>query len=295
VPQATVVIPVYRAESTFARCLEALRRQTFVDFNVVVVDSSPTDSCWRIGAPLLPEATYLRPGGRLLAHEACNLGARESRSPLLVFLDPDVYPSPEWMANLVAARRERGGVVVGGIACYGDRWIDRGAHLAKFDKWLAGGPARRLPDAATANLLIERAVFDQVGPFLSGSAHADTDMSWRLCAGGVPLWLEPKAVVHHHHMHTWRTLLKERYQRGDGYGRLWLEWVRPSRGRLAWMFLISVLPLRLVSQCLRVWRNVRTAGMARRAVATSPVVVTALYAWLIGESGRYLESLLGAK
>ena len=292
-PRVSIIIPVYQAESTLGRCLGSLSSQTFRNFETIVVDSGPGDSCRRIVDTCLPEAIYLRHSGRLLPHEASNLAVRTSGGALLAFLDPDVYPSRDWLARLLAARQDRGGVLVGGVACYGNRWIDRGAHYCKFDKWLAGGRPRLLTDAASANMLIGRDLLEGVGLFRSGSMHADTDISWRLRAAGVTLWLEPAAIVYHHHLHTWKSLLRERYRRGGGYGALWITWVRPSRGRLAWTVAASVIPLRLLSQTARVYRNAKSAGEARQLLVTLPVVLSALYAWLLGETGHYLKALSG--
>jgi GT2 family glycosyltransferase len=293
--EISVVIPVYRAEATLARCLEALRLQSFGAFEVIIVDSSPNDDCQRIAADRLPAAVCLRPGDRLLAHEASNLGVARSRGNLVAFLDPDVYPASDWLQHLVAAQRARGGVVVGGIACFGRRWFDIGIHLAKFDKWLAGGRVRPLTDAATANLLIEKALFDRIHGFRPGTIHADTDLSWRVARQGVELWLEPEARVEHHHRQMWDSLLRERYQRGGGFARLWLEWVRPSRPRLVAVLFLSIIPARLASQLVRVWRNAIQAGQGWQALATLPVVAAALYAWLIGESAIYLRALVDGR
>jgi GT2 family glycosyltransferase len=295
VARLTVVIPVYQAQATLGRCLDALGGQSYTDFDVVVVDSSPTEVCKQITAAHMPLATYLRASGRRLPHDASNLGEKERDDPLVVFLDPDVYPSAQWLARLVATWRAEGGAIVGGVACLGDRWIDQGAHFAKFDKWLAGGPRRRITDAATANLLVERSLFRELGGFRAGTVHADTDLSWRLVRRGVPLWLEPPALVHHHHTHTWRSLLRERYERGRGYAGFWIGWAHPSSARLAWRLIVSVFPFRLLSQSLRVIRNAHMAGMGRAAIGSLPVIVTALYAWLIGESWGYLRAAIGAE
>jgi hypothetical protein len=37
------------------------------------------------------------------------------------------------------------------------------------------------------------------------------------------------------------------------------------------------------------------AGMGRAAIGSLPVIVTALYAWLIGESWGYLRAAIGAE
>ena len=40
-PAVSVIIPAYNSHDTLAGCLEALSRQTFQDFETLVVDSGP--------------------------------------------------------------------------------------------------------------------------------------------------------------------------------------------------------------------------------------------------------------
>ena len=53
-PAVSVILPAYRSEATIERCLEALARQTYRDFEVRVVDSDPgeaTEQAVRAGFP----------------------------------------------------------------------------------------------------------------------------------------------------------------------------------------------------------------------------------------------------
>ena len=207
--------------------------------------------------------------------------------------DPDTYADTDWLAELVASHDQRGGLVIGGIACFGDRWIDLGAHLCKFDKWLAGGPARPLPDGPSANMLLSRELIGRVGGFM-GNVHGDTDLCWRIREQGGELWLSPSAVVRHHHLHTWSSLLSERYARGEEFGELWLSWNPQSSARLVWRLLITLFPVRLVAQLLRIWNNATQSGLQNAYFQTLPITVTGLYSWLLGEALAYITSPSGA-
>ena len=287
-PTVSIILSVYRAEATLERSLKALRRQTFLDYEVIIVDSSPGSDCEQIVLEQFPEFQYVHHLDRLSADAARNLGFERTVGTLVGSTDPDAYSNPDWLAELVAAHDRRGGLVIGSIACFGNRWLDLGAHLCKFDKWLAGGPLRPLTEGPTANMLVSRQLIERVGGFM-GSSQGDTDLCWRLRELGSELWFAPKAVVEHHHLHTWRSLLRERYERGKEFGDLWLSWHPVSGARLGWRLLITLFPVRLASQLLRVGRNAARSEMLHSYFWTLPIVATGLYSWLLGEAWAYLK------
>ena len=295
-PSVSVILSVYRSEATLQRSLEALRRQTFRDFEVIIIDSSPDTDCEQIVMEKFPEFLYVHHPDRLSVDAARNLGLEKSPGTLVGSTDPDAYSSEHWLTELVAAHDRRGGLVIGSVACFGDRWLDRGAHLSKFDKWLAGGPARTLTEGPTVNMLVSSQLINRAGGFM-GRNQGDTDLCWRAREQGSELWFAPEAVVEHHHLHSWRSLLRERYGRGKKFGNLWLSWHPVSNVRLGWRHVITLLPVRLTSQLLRVGKNAAQAGMLREYVLVFPLVATGLYARLLGEasvfSGRILSRSVG--
>jgi GT2 family glycosyltransferase len=87
-PALTVIVPVYNGRLQLPRCLEALRRSEFADFEVIVVDDCSTDNTREIaersGARYLRTPRNLGPGG------GRNLGVRHARAEVVVFVDADV-------------------------------------------------------------------------------------------------------------------------------------------------------------------------------------------------------------
>jgi GT2 family glycosyltransferase len=288
-PAVSVILPAYHSAGTIAGCLEALARQTFRDFETIVVDSSPDGATADLVAARFPWVRFERSQRRLLPHAARNRGVAMAHGEILVFSDPDVYPRPDWLERLVRTHREAGEVVVGAIACHGRRWRDQGIHLCKFSKWLPGGPPRTVDMGPTANLLLTRADFLAAGGFAREEMLGDVSLSWRLRENGRALLFAPDAVVEHHHLQTVRSFLRERYTRGEMYGALRAG--RTGRGAAVIYLLASVLPVRLPRILALVAGQAVRAGQAGRYVSTFPLIVLGHTASLAGEAVAWGRAL----
>ncbi|MGE3888122.1 MAG: glycosyltransferase [Vicinamibacterales bacterium] len=116
-PVVTVVVTHRNRPRQLAHALEGLRRQTFEDFDVVLVDdgSDHPDALAALDA-LVPEFTSR--GWRIIrqANEylgaARNRGWRASRAPLVLFHDDDNVAMPMQIERLVAAARYSGAAII---------------------------------------------------------------------------------------------------------------------------------------------------------------------------------------
>jgi GT2 family glycosyltransferase len=102
VPRVSVCIPSYNGAALLPACLDALRAQTFRDFEVLVVDDHSTDATPAVVARY-PEVRFLRLRRNRRFVGAANTGLRAARGPLLALLNNDAVPDPTWLAELVAA------------------------------------------------------------------------------------------------------------------------------------------------------------------------------------------------
>lgn len=290
-PTISIVIPTYDSHATLAGCLEAIDRQSLRAYEVIVVDSGPSDETARIVRERFPWVVFERAPGRLLPHAARNRGVELSSAEVIVFTDPDIYPQEDWLASLYAAYRRTMGIVVGSVGCHGHRWLDLGIHLSKFDMWLPGSPPGTTDIAPTLNLLCPRSIFSDVGGFLGKYMIGDTLFSWKAISRGYNIAFEPGAVVFHHHVASWKELLRERYSRGAEFGLARAEQRDWGRGRIVLHLLLSVAPVRLAGLMARTVRHALEAGMLTVALMTSPIILTAHAAWLAGESRAYVSVL----
>jgi glycosyltransferase involved in cell wall biosynthesis len=290
-PALSVVIPAYNSHDTLAGCLEALERQTFRDFEVIVVDSGPDRTGERIVAERFTWVRFERSARRLLPHAARNRGVELARAELIVFTDPDVYARPGWLERLLDAYRATGEVVVGSLACHGDRWRDQGIHLCKFSKWLPGGGLRSVDMSPTANMLISRRRLAEAGGLPGDEMLGDVVLSRAVLEKGGRLWFDPRAVVEHHHLQSVRGYVRERYTRGRMFGEMRAGWLGERRERLLLYLAVTVLPVRLARILALVGLHAGQAGQMGRYVSTLPLVILGHAASLAGEARAYARRL----
>lgn len=289
-PRVSVVIGAYLAAATIGRCLEALRAQTYRDFEVVVVDSSPDEETASI-VSRFREVRFERSAGRLYCHEARNRGVTLSRGELLACLDADVYARADWLHVLVAAHDRTSQVIVGALGCHGRDLRHRAIHLCKFSKFLPGGPDRVIDIGPTANLLVARADFERVGGMRGGRYLADVELSRSLEALGRRLTFIGTAVAEHHHTQSILEFLSERYERGKLFGLMRSGWL-PRRREIALYLAVSVLPIRLLKIAGHVFVHCLRAGELATLLLTWPLVMVGHAASLAGESVAYSGVLL---
>ena len=289
--RASVIIPAYNSTATAAATLDSLERQTLGDFEIILIDSSPTNSLAQIAADH-PRVRFHHSRERLLPHAARNVGAALARSDVLVFTDPDIVAPPDWLEKLLAAFHEHNGPVGGGVASLDSNWLQAGIHVAKFDLWLAGGKPRTVPIAPTVNLICSRRMWEKVGGFAQENEMiGDTIFCWDLVRSGETVRLAPDAFVYHDHRSTFRQLLRERFARGGDFGRLRAAREKWSASRTALHLIATVLPLRLAKLVSRSFQCSRRAGRTGEFLRIVPIVVGGHGAWLAGEAVQYCRRL----
>ena len=99
----TVIIPVYNEEDEILDCLESLGQQTLRDFEIIVVDDGSSDGTLK----RLKNVTAITPAIKLLTQNhkgpgaARNLGAKEAKGNILVFVDADMIFDKKFLSALV--------------------------------------------------------------------------------------------------------------------------------------------------------------------------------------------------
>ncbi|HVT76904.1 MAG TPA: glycosyltransferase family A protein [Acidimicrobiales bacterium] len=98
----TVTIAVKNRRAMLAACLDGLARQTFRDFDVVVVDNGSSDGTPdEARTPRNFDVKVLTELGSLGAVR--NAGVHASDGEIVAFVDSDCVPTPTWLAAGVAA------------------------------------------------------------------------------------------------------------------------------------------------------------------------------------------------
>lgn len=98
----SVVIPLYNKQDTIRDTLESVRKQTFEEFEVVVIDDGSTDGSPEIVQDFVVSDARFRVFRQENAHvsAARNHGVRRSCGHLVAFLDADDFWKPDHLENL---------------------------------------------------------------------------------------------------------------------------------------------------------------------------------------------------
>ena len=284
----SVIVASYGAGGTIGACLSSLRRQeTPVEFEVIVVDSSPDEEAANVVAESLPEARLLRFGERKFAGEARNLGIAEARGDVIAFIDADCTASETWVEEIARAHAAPVWAVGGAIGNGNpENRVGWAAYFVEFSQWMPGLPAGWRDDIAGANMSYKKETFRRFGHFIEGTYCSDTDFHWRLGEGGHRLWFAPGVVVYHRNIADLRRFLCHEYEHGRAFAR-----VRTCRKgfpwlvRLVYVVLSPLIPVVLL--CKIAAFHLRNRRYLGRFLVALPLVVLGLAAWSLGEGTGY--------
>lgn len=97
----SVIVPVYNVSSYIADCLESLRRQTFENFEVLIVNDGSPDNSEEIIKPFLKDKRfrYLKKKNGGLS-SARNYGIKHVSGDFISFVDGDDSVSPTYLEEL---------------------------------------------------------------------------------------------------------------------------------------------------------------------------------------------------
>lgn len=210
-PAVTVAVPTLAADETLTECIEALQKQSFRDFEVVVVDNSSKG--------------LVRGGGfvKVITNEknvgfgaAINQAFRQSNAPFLAALNDDAAPHPGWLEAVVRAIGSRRdiGMCASRIKLAGDGRLDSAGmlmcadgsskqrgHLDSPEKYERPQEAL-FPSGCAA--LYRREMLEEIGFFDENFFLycEDTDLGLRARWAGWECLYVPEAMVEHRYSHS---------------------------------------------------------------------------------------------
>src|SRR5688572_21198442 len=208
--QVSVIIPVFRDWDRLGDCLAALKRQTLPAdrFEIVLANNEPDGRCPLVDLPSnLRIVNEPRPG----SYAARNAAAAAARGACLAFTDSDCVPEPGWLANgLAALQANPGARVTGPIRIFRER--ETGYYAYLFDLHTAFPQSAYIGhgQCPTANLMVDRATWDKVGPFDICLSGGDTLWSRRAQRIGVPLRFDEQVAVGHPARRSVADILRKR-------------------------------------------------------------------------------------
>lgn len=181
-PAISIIVPVYNRANLIGRALASIASQTFSDFELIVVDDGSTDAIEQACATVeIPRRRLIRHTQNQGAAAARNTGIKIATGRWLAFLDSDDSWEPDKLARQVASLSNAAPAF---RACTTGYRLHRDGQILAIS--LAMPPAgfrREILFGCTicpgSTLLVDRRVFDEIGPFDEGFRRLE-DWDWLL-------------------------------------------------------------------------------------------------------------------
>ena len=107
--KATVVIPVYNAESTVSKTVDSLVNGDEKNVEIILVDDCSTDNSWQICKQLESENTNvvaIKNNVNSGVSHTRNVGIENATSPYIVFVDSDDWVAPSYITELLSSVKQ---------------------------------------------------------------------------------------------------------------------------------------------------------------------------------------------
>jgi len=196
-PLVSIIIRVKNEEKWIAHCLEAIFKQDYKNFEVIIVDNESTDKTISKAKKFDVVVTTIKD---FLPGKAINIGIKESKGEILVILSGHCIPVDErWLSNLI---RDLDDPKVAGV--YGRQQpLSFTSALDKRDLLITFGLDKRVQVKDSffhnANSAIRREMWEKL-PFDATATNIE-DRIWgkEVIRKGYKIIYEPEASVYHHH------------------------------------------------------------------------------------------------
>ena len=306
-PLVSVVIACPNGSWMLDECLDALDRQTYRNFEVIVL---PDQEGLAVSSP---KATVI-PTGKVRPAEKRNIGIKAAKGEIVAFIDDDAYPDPRWLENAVKYFGEPtiGALGGPGVTPPGDGfWAKCGGRVYENVfvsgnyryRYLGGRVRKDIDDYPSCNLFVRKDVLDRIGGYRTDFWPGEDTL---LCEDIVMkakkrIVYDPWTLVYHHRRPLFAAHLRQlgRYGFHRGYfvKRFPVTSCKPSYF-VPTLFVVYLLAL----AAFFAWRQLRGGGLLGpvAAVAAAPLmfycaatVATTFslspFRWLVTEVGVFLS------
>ena len=114
----SIIVPIYNLENKLERCLESIRKQSYTDLEVLLVDDGSSDNSYGICEEYVKKDSRYR----AFRHEnkgvsyTRNVGIKHASGDYLMFVDGDDYLGDNWVSDYVAAINSyHADIIIGGL------------------------------------------------------------------------------------------------------------------------------------------------------------------------------------
>ncbi|MFW6038562.1 MAG: glycosyltransferase [Candidatus Saliniplasma sp.] len=214
--KVSIVINVYNEEENIRDCLDSLAKQSYTDFELIIVDDGSTDDTMDIVkhySEIFEMKTYHTP--HVGIKKARSKGIDETTGDYIIVIDADEILEDDFIEKIIEPlKADKVGAVGGVLKSEGEGWVTIGYavlneifyELRAEDRevdWIQGGCSA-----------YKREALEDVGGLAKEKVSADKDISWKLSKNGWKVLINKNAVAYHRDPQTVKSVMKREYNIG---------------------------------------------------------------------------------
>jgi GT2 family glycosyltransferase len=212
-PLISFIVVNWNGEKFLSHCLEALKSQTYSNFQIIIVDNASTDGSVDNIEEKWPDIRLIRLEDNSGFASANNIGANQAEGNWLALVNNDAFLAPDWLEKMVIAisqypqyssfaSRLMSATVDDKVEATGDVFHVSGLAWHRDYNQIRERASRNSGEvfsASAAAALYNRENFLEVGGFdeCYFSHHEDVDLGFRLRLRGYRCMYVPEAEVRH--------------------------------------------------------------------------------------------------
>jgi glycosyltransferase involved in cell wall biosynthesis len=187
--KVSVVLVVFNEEKYIKKCIDSLLRQSFPDFEIIIINNGSTDGTGEIiNSYNDARIKYFVENAKCGLAKLRNIGIEKSRGENVFFTDGDCIPNKHWLEEGLRALQDRKYLGVEGKTYYESAFTTISNAIVETSKGCY----------MTCNIGYRREVLDRINYFdlKFTYGHEDRDLAIRVLKYSEICFLEDMVVVH---------------------------------------------------------------------------------------------------
>lgn len=226
----SIIVPVYNGEGTIQHCLDCIYRSSYKNFEVIVVNDCSKDSTVEKLKGHSCRLVNLKKNGGVA--NARNIGAKNAKGQLLVFVDADIYVHKNTFSKMLDAYNSNPGIKIIGASdsgkCFGTKFSSKFCKLKLMHgyNWRENETLRKFSSFQSECSLCDKKVFEELGGFSTIYRQAgveEYEFGDRLIKKGYMNYIAKDILYDHDDHNTVRKRGRELVKRTSVYVPLYLR------------------------------------------------------------------------
>lgn len=197
--KASVIIIFYNEENYLKRCINSILKQTFCDFELILVNDGSNDNSEKIIKEFKDQRIrYFKLRNNHGYATARNKGLEQAKGKHVFFTDADCVASPDWIEKGIRAMEKNRSLVAAFGLVNNHKVSSNPKFMWDRGVYRRGMVSRLYPHPSTVNSVYKREVLERIGGFDEryNCGSEDADVGLKILLQGPVKYIKDMKVFH---------------------------------------------------------------------------------------------------